>query len=307
MLLGVYLEKDKSNVQQNTPFFTDSFYFVLLNRMNYPEQITLEGEELAFWKQHSGLISDLADQDDYVIMERSFFDIIGPGSELVDENVYPEESSDLYWQLFVDLVEGNKVATFNKSGRALLDLRKGYTKKRLVRLLDYLDFPTTRVSLDELKNYMSKKRINVSLPTIPRGVGIRKTGKLPYTGNRFSRKYMKYYRNRFVNENNNNNNKNNNNNSNNNSIEELENLYEYKNNNNSISHLLPAGKYVPYAKQKKQREKVKRRHTFLTKKKKQRNQKPAKTRRLEKSKNRKTNYWNNSNNLNNEEVNSLND
>lgn len=274
--------------------------------MNYPEQITLDGEELEFWKAHSALISDLAEKDEDVILERSFFNIIGPGSQLVNENVYPKESSDLYWQLFVDLVEGNKVASFNKSGRALLDLRKGYTRKRLLRLLDYLAFPTNKASLDELKAYMSKKRIDLPLPTVPRGVGIRKVS-TTHKSPRWSQGYRKYYSDRFFDNNNDNDN-----NNNNNSENKMEDLNEYKNNNDSILHLLPAGKYVPYAKKKKQRDEVKRRHTIMTKRRKQRNQKPAKTRRLAKSKNRKTNYWTNNMNYNmmnngNEGADSLND
>lgn len=259
--------------------------------MQYPEEIVLEGADLNFWKTHSEVIADLAGNDDELTMESGFFKIINTGSELVDEDVYPPESSNLYWQMFVDLVQGNQVGRFNSSGVALLNTRKGYTKKRLVRLLDYLAFPTNKESLDALKSYMRSHQINYVRETVPRGIGIRKPAvpvrKYP-DYSRYNYNYNDYDNYNYLENNSNNNEK---------SIV-VNNNYVSDNENNlkRILATLPT-KFVPYSKTEKQRKIRHRKHSRLTKRMKPKNmRKPKKDKRTSKTKvnTRKVNNNNNS-------------
>lgn len=266
--------------------------------MEYPDEITIEGEDLQFWKRYSGIIFDLANEDTELTMERDFFNIINPSSELVDENVYPPESSELYWSMFVDLVQGNRVGGFGKDDLLYLDPRKGYTKKRLIRLLDYIDFPTNQQSLEALKQYVFNHQMNsVQQPTVPRGIGIHKTPK-SYK----PKKYNRYY-----------------NNFNNNGVNDYENYIKAQENSNDEENNLDYDDYqnenanlkrlldlvskppLPYSKTAKQRKLKRRHHTRMTKKMKPKNlRKPKKNRRNSKTAKK---YVKNNNNTMNEAIN----
>ena len=282
--------------------------------MEYPDEIVLEGEDLNFWKAHSEVIADLAGNEivsfykkSLSTMERDFFKIINPGSQLVDENVYPPESGELYWMMFVDLVQGNKVGTFNSAGLAQLNTRKGYTKKRLMRLLDYLGFSTNKESIEALKSYMRTHQINSTRETVPRGIGVRKVP----AATAYKRQMPRYN----YNYNNGNNNINYNllkeeeNNNNNNSIVTNNNYYsDDEENLKRLLATLPT-KYVPHSKTVKERKRKHRKHTRMTKRMRPKNlRKPKKNKRTAKAKvnTRKVNetynaintFANNNNNMN---------
>lgn len=264
--------------------------------MQYPDEIVLEGDDLQFWKTHSMLIADLAEGEDELTMERDFFDLINPETELVDEDIYPPESSGLYWMMFVDLVQGNKVGTFNSAGLALLNTRKGYTKKRLMRLLDYLGFSKSRQSIEALKSYMRSHQINYVRETVPRGIGVRKAP----SATTYKRKVTRYTYNNY---NNNNNNLNynamkkeaNENNNNNNSVVTNNNYYSEDDDLQRILATLPT-KFVPHSKTEKERKRRHRKHSYMTKRMRPKDmRKPKKNKRTSKVKASKRDRNNNNN------------
>ena len=264
--------------------------------MEYPDEIVLEGEDLQFWKRHSAVIADLAGNDDELTMEKGFFDMINPGSELVDENVYPPESSELYWMMFVDLAQGmNKVGAFDSAGLAQLNTRKGYTKKRLMRLLDYLGFKTNKTSIEALKSYMRSHQINSARETVPRGIGVHKApAPTPYKyriprynyneNNDYDYNYLKYIENQKEN---------------NSKNEPPTNNNYYSNGEDSLQRLLATlpTKYVPHSKTAKERKRRHRKHSRMTKRMLPKNlRKPKKNRRNGKTTTRKYNKDKNNNN-----------
>lgn len=160
--------------------------------------ITFDNEERDYWRQHSGILEDLLEEDDTV--SHDLLNVL----------------TDTEFRFLKDMVEGKGAFVF-KNGKTFPNSKKGYTKEMLIKILDYIDFESPRTMLNTIKRNIAHSQINAPRLSLPHGKGVATTRKITTTNNNNNRgrRNERNYNNGNYNEvNNNNNNSNKNNNKN---------------------------------------------------------------------------------------------
>lgn len=133
---------------------------------NYPESIVLEqgSEEYNLLKEHSGLIRELADEDDGTL-------------ELTADILFGGDVEK--WHNFVDIFfpelgnKDNKYFGFKNGKIYVLNERGG--KEELTKMLDFF-LVDSRETMMNFARKQAKKQLNAPSNVIARGVGIREPG-----------------------------------------------------------------------------------------------------------------------------------